>query len=107
MLKVLTEQCPPVNLMRRLAQNFRQLFNSGTGEQLDDWFTQAAQSGLRDVQTLATSLKRDRAALLTRVTLPWSNGPTEGIVNKIKLVKREMYGRGSFETLRQRVLLAV
>ncbi len=40
------------------------------------------------------------------MTLPWSNGPTEGTVNKIKLIKRQMYGRGSFETLRQRVLFA-
>ena len=59
-----------------------------------------------DLQTLAISLTREREALLAAMTLPWSNGPTEGIVNKIKLIKRQMYGRASFETLRQRVLLA-
>lgn len=58
------------------------------------------------MRSFAVGLTRERAALLAAVTMPWSNGPTEGVVNKIKLVKRQMYGRGSFELLRRRILLA-
>jgi transposase len=46
-------------------------------------------------------------ALKAALLLPWSNGPVEGIVNKIKLIKRQAYGRASFQLLRQRVLMAV
>ena len=106
LLDVLAEQCPPIRMMRSLALEFRMLFGHGNAEQLDRWLQQAASCGLPDLQTLAVSLSREREALLAAITLPWSNGPTEGIVNKIKLIKRQMYGRGSFETLRQRVLLA-
>lgn len=106
LLDALTKTCAPVNEMRRLALDFRQLFRDGNAQRLDGWLEQAARSGLPDIQTLATSLVREREALLAAITLPWSNGPTEGVVNKIKLIKRQMYGRGSFETLRQRVLLA-
>ena len=106
LLDVLAEQCPPIRMMRSLALEFRMLFGHGNAEQLDRWLQQAASCGLPDLQTLAVSLSREREALLAAITLPWSNGPTEGIVNKIKLIKRQMYGRGSFETLRQRVLLS-
>lgn len=89
LLTVLTEKCAPVNDMRRLALDFRQLFREGNAQRLGQWLQQAAGSDLPDIQTLATSLVREREALLAAMTLPWSNGPTEGVVNKIKLIKRQ------------------
>lgn len=106
LLEALIEQCVPVSQIRPLALDFRRLFTQGDAQTVDRWLEQAASCGLPDIQTLATSLARERGALLAAMTLPWSNGPTEGTVNKIKLIKRQMYGRGSFETLRQRVLFA-
>jgi transposase len=106
LFRVLTEKCAPVSDMRRLALDFRQLFQEGNAQRLDWWLKQAASCGLPDIQPLATSLVREREALLAAMPLPWSNGPTEGVVNKSKLIKRQMYGRGSVDTLRQRVLLA-
>ncbi|WP_051668716.1 transposase [Deinococcus frigens] len=106
LLEVLIEKCASVSQIRPLALEFRRLFTQGDAETLDRWLGQAASCGLPDIQTLAASLARERGALLAAMTLPWSNGPTEGTVNKIKLIKRQMYGRGSFETLRQRVLFA-
>jgi len=85
--------------MRCLALDFRRLFKEGNAHRLDQWLGEVASCGLPDIQTLATSLLREREAFLAAITLPWSNGPTEGVVNKIKLIKRQMYGRGSFETL--------
>jgi transposase len=54
----------------------------------------------------AIGLRRDWAAVSAALELPWSNGQTEGQVNKLKLLKRQMYGRASFELLRRRCLLA-
>lgn len=102
----LKEKCPDLVALRQLAQGFRRLMREGTEADLDTWLTAAKESEFQDVRSFAVGLTRERAALLAAVTLPWSNGRAEGVVNKIKLVKRQMYGRGSFELLRRRVLLA-
>jgi len=68
-----------------------------------------AQDEWRTVQlvwVLTDGLKQDEQTILAALTLPWSNGPLEGFVNKIKTMKCQMYGRGSFPMLRQQVLLA-
>jgi len=51
----------------------------------------------------ADGLRRDRAAVEAALAMEWSNGPVEGLVNKLKVVKRAMYGRAKFDLLRQRV----
>jgi transposase len=65
-----------------------------------------AKSDFKNLQTFTWPLQRNQDALAAAIKLPWSNGATEGVVTKIKLVKRQMYGRGSFGLLRKRVLLA-
>jgi transposase len=52
----------------------------------------------------ATSLERDEAAILAAMRLPWSNGQVEGQVHRLKLIKRQMYGRANFDLLRLRVV---
>ncbi len=71
-----------------------------------EWLDLALGCEVHDLNVFAQSLARDQAALEAAVMLPWSQGPVEGIINKIKLVKRQMYGRASFSTLRSRILLA-
>ncbi len=71
-----------------------------------EWLDLALASEVHDLNVFAQSLARDQAALEAAVMSPWSQGPVEGIINKIKLVKRQMYGRASFSTLRSRILLA-
>ena len=58
------------------------------------------------METFAQGMQKDYAAIKAALTLPFSNGPVEGNVNRLKFVKRSMYGRGSFDLLRQRVLKA-
>ena len=70
------------------------------------WLTTVAASGLADLKLFAVGLKREGQALINAPCLPFSNGPVEGAVNRIKLFKRQMYGRGSLELLNKRVLLA-
>ncbi|MFD6274453.1 transposase [Streptomyces sp. NPDC060209] len=61
---------------------------------------------LASLHTLAAGIERDRDAVIAGLTLPWSSGVVEGHVNRIKMLKRQMFGRVGFALLRKRVLLA-
>ena len=73
-------------------------------DDLDGWLERARESGLRAMRAFAISLGQDYAAVKAAASLPWSNGPTEGNINRLKMVKRQMYGRAKLDLLRQRVL---
>jgi len=76
------------------------------GERLDAWIEAAAASEIAEMRRFAMGLQEDAAAVRAGLTRAESNGQTEGQINKLKLVKRTMYGRGRFDLLRQRVLHA-
>ncbi|MFD9124066.1 transposase [Kitasatospora sp. NPDC059571] len=76
------------------------------GELLPDWLDAVRQDDLPSLHNLAAGIDRDRDAVIAGFTLPWSSGVVEGHVNRIKMLKRQMYGRAGFELLRKRVLLA-
>jgi transposase len=73
---------------------------------LKEWTERAKASGIAELKAFAVKLLQDTEAVVAAMTLPYSQGQTEGRVNKLKLVKRSMYGRGKFDLLRQRVLYA-
>ena len=88
-----------------LAQHFAAIIRDRQGsEALDNWLTHAGQSNKRAWQNFATSLRRDYDAVCAAVSLSWSNGPTEGHVNRLKCIKRQMYGRGHMDLLQRRLL---
>jgi transposase len=58
------------------------------------------------VETFAAGLEQDGAAVRAALTTPWSNGQTEGRITRLKLLKRQMYGRAGLDLLRRRMLLA-
>jgi transposase len=90
-----------------LAQAFAVMVRQRPGEDhLKTWLAQAAASGIQELAGFARGVAEDQAPVEAALTLPWSNGQTEGQVNKLKLLKRQMYGRASFEFLRRRRLLA-
>ena len=72
----------------------------------DTWLDEAQHSTITILQTFVHGLRLDYDAIKTAMTSIWSNGQVEGQVNKLKLNKRQMYGRASFDLLRKRVLLA-
>ena len=74
--------------------------------ELDTWLAEARAGSIPAIQTFATGLEQDGAAVRAALTEPWSNGQAEGQVNRLKLLKRQSYGRASFDLLRRRVLLA-
>ncbi|PVE20270.1 ISL3 family transposase [Microvirga sp. KLBC 81] len=75
-------------------------------EILKAWIAEARLSGIQAVETFAAGLEQDSAAVRAALTQPWSSGQAEGQVTRLKLLKRSMYGRASFDLLRRRVLLA-
>jgi transposase len=88
----------------KLATDFSTMIKDRDSELLDDWLEQAGQSGDRLWRNFAAGLKQDYAAVQAALLLPWSNGPTEGHINRLKIIKRQMYGRAMDDLLRKRAL---
>src|SRR6266567_6460334 len=88
-----------------LVEAFLQMVRQRTGEQqLEAWLKEVEASQLEAFASFATSIQQDKDAVLAGLTLPWSTGPLEGHVNRLKLIKRSMYGRAKFDLLKLRVL---
>jgi len=90
--------------MRQLAMRFRGIFRSKDSDRLDVWLVDAHRSGIYAIQRFVRTLRLDIEAVKNAVTEPWSNGQTEGQVNRLKTLKRFMYGRAGAELLRARML---
>ena len=75
------------------------------GDSLSAWTDAVHADDLPALHAFADGLQRDHQAVIAGLTLPWSSGPVEGHVNRIKMLKRQMYGRAGFALLRKRVLL--
>jgi transposase len=89
-----------------LVQEFQTMVRTRTPEPLDQWLTDCAASGIREIRTFAAGIEQDYAAVRAALSLSASNGQTEGQVNRLKFIKRQGYGRAKFDLLRQRVLAA-
>ncbi|MFF6946571.1 transposase, partial [Streptomyces lavendulae] len=72
---------------------------------LDRWITQVRTADLPHPQAFTRGLQRDHDAVIAAVTLPYSNGPAEGVNTKTKRIARQMHGRAGFNLLRHRILL--
>jgi transposase len=90
----------------RMTQEFLCMARERQGERLDAWIAAAVGSEIAELRRYALGLRDDFAAVRAGLTRAESNGQTEGQINKLKLVKRAMYGRGKFDLLRQRMLHA-
>lgn len=87
-----------------LVDRFAAMIRTRKGENFASWLEDCRQSGIAELVRFAQSLCQDRSAVEAALSKRWSNGPTEGNVNRLKLIKRQMYGRASFDLLRARVL---
>jgi transposase len=105
-LTAMREACREIDAAYPLVREFVRMIRERTPEALGPWFAAVAAAAIPDLRTFAAGLRRDERAVVAALTLPWSNGQTEGHVNKLKLLKRQMYGRGSFGLLRHRLLAA-
>ncbi|EFH84943.1 transposase [Ktedonobacter racemifer DSM 44963] len=105
-LTTLQQFDPEIEQAYRLVQQFAQMLRTRTGERLDAWLESARASQIREIQSFIQGIERDKAAVVAGLTLSQNNGQVEGFVNKLKLIKRQGYGRASFPLLRQRMLYA-
>lgn len=103
-LTALLDLNPPLKLAHHLTQWFRRMLRERRADEFDRWLQAAAGSALPPFRRLARTMSEDRAALLAGIRLPWSTGPVEGHIHRVKLLKRLGYGRASLALLRARVL---
>jgi transposase len=89
-----------------LAQDFATLVRQRQPTQLDAWLQRATTSAQEALRRFATGLRDDYAAVKAGMTLPWSNGPVEGHINRLKMLKRQMFGRAHLDLLSRRFVLA-
>jgi transposase len=106
LIALLTAQHPDLAEAIELAQGFAQIVRQRQPEQLDPWLTQALMSNLTAFCRFAKGLREDYDAVKAGVTMSVSNGPVEGHINRLKMLKRQMYGRAKIDLLERRFLLA-
>jgi len=87
-----------------LGQRFTKMVRERQSEALLPWLEDIGKSKISALVSFAKGIKQDIAAVTNALSLPWSNGQTEGQVNRLKLIKRQMYGRANFDLLRKRVI---
>jgi transposase len=90
--------------LRSFSMRFRGLFQSRPSARLEDWIDDAIHSGMVFLARFARVLRRDIDAVCNAIDLPWSNGQAEGQINRLKTIKRSMYGRVGSELLRARMM---
>ena len=105
LVRQLKAQNPELAMAITLTQDFARIVRERLPQQLDDWIHQASDSSLSSLVSFARSLVEDYEAVKAGVTLDWSNGQVEGQINRLKMLKRQMYGRASLPLLRRRFLL--
>jgi transposase len=98
------QQCPGFAVMRKLVLNFRSLLRGGKLAALRRWMKRAQKTGIHALTRFVRTLQQDLGAVEAAITEPWSNGPVEGHINRLKTLKRQMYGRAGVELLRARLL---
>lgn len=95
---------PQLKMAQQLSLDFYRMLKTKNKSQLNQWFSDVSQSGLIDLQRVAAGMEADATAIHEAISSRWSNGVVEGHVNRLKMLKRQMYGRAGFELLRRRVM---
>jgi transposase len=96
--------CPAGTQLRQLTLQFRKLLRWKSSARLSEWMEKVQASGFPFLAQFARALGRDLEAVQLAITTPWSNGLLEGHINRLKVIKRQMYGWAKFELLKARVL---
>jgi transposase len=99
----LLRSSPLVAQVTELTRAFFALLHERRVDDLEAWLQRATASSIAELAAFAEGVRRDLAAVQAAMRLPWSQGQTEGQVNRLKLLKRQMYGRAKLDLLRQRV----
>ncbi|MFE9453459.1 ISL3 family transposase [Streptomyces sp. NPDC006739] len=104
--KAVLDRCPELASAAELTSSFAEMLTTLSGDRLPEWITEAADADLPGISSFAVGLNSDFDAVTAGLTTDWNSGPVEGAVNRIKMLKRQMFGRAGFGLLRKRVLLS-
>lgn len=105
-LQRLLSEVPDAPHCYNLSQRFAEMLRNRDPQLFEAWLKEALASGVTELRRFANGVRLDQAAVEAALTLPYSNGQVEGQVNRLKLIKRSMYGRAKLDLLRARVLHA-
>ncbi len=103
MRAALLEHHPQGRKVHPLVERFVHMVKHRQPEQLDEWLKDAKESNLPPMVQLAAGLQRDYQAVKAGLSMEWSNGQVEGQINRLKLIKRQAYGRAKLDLLKKRV----
>ncbi|HEX5116094.1 MAG TPA: transposase [Pseudonocardiaceae bacterium] len=106
-LHELIASCPELTTLANRVRQFATLLTQRRGAELDAWISDVRSEDLPALHVFTDGLEKDHHAAVAGLTYPHSNGPTEGVNTKIKMLKRQTYGRAGFALLRKRILLNV
>jgi transposase len=98
--------CPPLARVREHVRGFAHMMLHLRGDRLEQWMNTVQADDLPELHSFVTGLRRDHDAVRAGLTLSHSSGKVEGHVNRIKMIKRQMYGRANADLLRKRILLS-
>lgn len=104
-LKTILSRCPELDRTAEHVRTFAELMNNRQGRHLGQWVDRVQADDLPALHTFTTGLGQDLDAVIAGLSLRYSSGAVEGHNNKIKMLKRQMFGRANFDLLRKRVLL--
>lgn len=103
-ISLMCEKEPELKIAQQLVLKFYRILKTQNKSQLSSWFTRVHESGSAELRRVAAGMEADAAAICEAISSRWSNGVVEGHINRLKMLKRQMYGRAGFELLRQRVM---
>lgn len=106
-VQTVLEHYPDVQPIYELTSEFCQMLRQKRADRLQNWMIRVAASPFSALHTFVNGLHNDQAAVQAAFSFEWSNGQVEGQVNRLKLIKRQMYGRANFDLLRQRVVMQI
>jgi transposase len=95
---------PVMSLTYRQVQAFCRMTRERRGHEFDAWIVEVQQTGVKELRGFVQELLKDKAAVRAGLSLVWSNGPTERYIHRLKLIKRQAYGRAGVDFLRHRIL---
>jgi len=100
------DRCPHLDALAGYVRSFAEMMTQRRGQQeLEGWLTAVENDDQPELRSFANGIRRDQAAVTAWLTLPYSSGAVEGNVTRIKMIKRQMYGRAGFALLRKRIIL--
>lgn len=103
-LEAMCQKEPQLKIAQQLSLDFYRMLKMKNKSLLNQWFIDVSQSVLVDLQRVAAGMEADATAIHEAISSRWSNGVVEGHVNRLKMLKRQMYARAGFELLRRRVM---